>query len=199
MPAFGSNLSLNFHKNLWNELQLKSRLIAGVNHKTEGRAFEGKGWHVPCFQALIREEPIWIQNLSALRNAVKHPYFSETFPQKALGELKYSRWFPPALPDQSTNPLLFKLNLVSRTKVHEERASRLLCLILCQTYRYSNHKWQGQSQDGEIRQKNLPFEITLDCYLFGMRHWQWVIGQSSWDLAYCYECRPSLYFHEAVL
>lgn len=136
------------------------------------------------FPSSHREEPRWIQNLSALRNAVKHPYFSETFPQKALGELQYSQWFPPALPDQWTNTLLFKLNLVSRTKVHEERASRVLCLLLSQTHRYSRHKWQGESQDGKIRQKNLPFEITLDCYLFGMHHRQWVIGQSSWNLSY---------------
>ena len=80
MPAFGSNLSLNFHKNLWNKLQLKSSLIPGVDHKTEGEAFEEKGWHVPRFQALIREEPRWIQNLSTLRNAAKPPYLSGTFP-----------------------------------------------------------------------------------------------------------------------
>lgn len=49
MPASGSNLSLNFSKKLWNELQLKSSLIPGEYHKTEGGAFEEKGGHVTCF------------------------------------------------------------------------------------------------------------------------------------------------------
>ena len=72
MPAFSSNLSLNFHNNLWKKLKLK--LIPRVDHKTEGGAFEEKGQPVPHFQAFTNEEPGWIQDLFALRNALKPPY-----------------------------------------------------------------------------------------------------------------------------
>lgn len=41
----------------------------------------------------------------------------------------------------------------------------------------ANHKM------ARLDKKTLPFEITLDCYLFGMHHWQWVIGQSSWNFS----------------
>lgn len=125
--------------------------------------------------------------MCALRSAVKSPFLRETFPGKILWELQYSCWFPPALPDQLTNTLLFKLNLVSRKKVHEERALRLLCLILWETLRYPRHKQEGMSRNGKIRQKYLPIEITLDYYLCGMHHRQWVIGQSSWNLGYSYD------------
>jgi len=49
-------------------------LIPRVDHKTEGGAFEEKGQPVPHFQAFTNEEPGWIQDLFALRNALKPPY-----------------------------------------------------------------------------------------------------------------------------
>lgn len=140
MPALGSNLSFYFHKN--------SSLNSWGSSQNRGWSIWREGWHVP-HSKLSWEEPPWIHSPSVLRNAVKLPYLSELFPQKAAGELQY--WFPSALPDRSTNSL--QAEPVSRAEVCEERSSRLLFLILYEKHRYSRNKWQCKSQNGKIIQK----------------------------------------------
>lgn len=118
LDIFGWQLSvlpsLNFHMNLWNELQLKSSLIPGVDHKTKGGAFDEKGWQVPHFKTLNKERTRWIQTV-CLKKYCGAFVLHEVSLWKALWELQYPQRFPPALPDQPTNTLQVEFGFKDRS------------------------------------------------------------------------------------